>query len=277
MSDLKPLPVVTEGVPYCNDACPLLKPWKVAGMENMGRRCEIEEISCTPAADPCIPAIRAERAQAERDKGALYTIEYELQRRGFAAGNLSVDETAPADVLRRALVDAIADKQDSEDELVSSMLALKEARAELHTIGDECSMASAAIDGSTASINALSAVRQILAERAQLKHDLGKRCERSLELEEEERQALLLALAMLSIERPGWASLLSDIAVRIDNVVDGRPVMFDELVKLHGAAQAFRTPSPSADLIAYIKTLPRMLTAEEVAALKLTIGGKRDT
>lgn len=43
----------------------------------------------------------------------------------------------------------------------------------------------------------------------------------TLELEEGERQALLMALAHLSVERPGWDDMLNRIAVRIDNVGDG--------------------------------------------------------
>jgi hypothetical protein len=50
----------------------------------------------------------------------------------------------------------------------------------------------------------------------------------TLELEEGERQALLMALAHLAVERPGWDDMLNRIAVRIDNVKDGRAAMYDE-------------------------------------------------
>jgi len=40
----------------------------------------------------------------------------------------------------------------------------------------------------------------------------------TLELTEEERQIVLLALARLSIERPGWDFALNEIAKRIDQV-----------------------------------------------------------
>jgi len=52
--------------------------------------------------------------------------------------------------------------------------------------------------------------------------------EHRLELDEGERQAVLLALAHLSVERPGWDDMLNRIAVRIDNAKDGRAVMYDE-------------------------------------------------
>jgi hypothetical protein len=53
-----------------------------------------------------------------------------------------------------------------------------------------------------------------------------------LELEEGDRQLLLLALAVLSLESPGFDYALNAIAVRIDNVHDGRAVMYDEFREL---------------------------------------------
>ncbi len=48
-------------------------------------------------------------------------------------------------------------------------------------------------------------------------------------LEEEERQAVLLALAQLSLERPGWDYLLSNIALKMDNILpSGRPQLYDQ-------------------------------------------------
>jgi hypothetical protein len=49
-----------------------------------------------------------------------------------------------------------------------------------------------------------------------------------LELEEEERQAVLLALAALAVERPGWDDMLNRVALRIDNAVSGRAQMYDQ-------------------------------------------------
>jgi len=45
-------------------------------------------------------------------------------------------------------------------------------------------------------------------------------------LEEEERQLVLMALAWLSVERPGWEYALSSVASKMDNLVDGRPATF---------------------------------------------------
>jgi hypothetical protein len=44
---------------------------------------------------------------------------------------------------------------------------------------------------------------------------------------EEERQAVLLALAKLAIERPGWVYFLRGIAGKLDGVE-----MFDEFLRL---------------------------------------------
>jgi hypothetical protein len=41
--------------------------------------------------------------------------------------------------------------------------------------------------------------------------------EHKLELEESDRQIVLMALAHLAVERPGWNYALSQIAQRIDN------------------------------------------------------------
>jgi hypothetical protein len=53
----------------------------------------------------------------------------------------------------------------------------------------------------------------------------------ALLLDEGERQMVLLALAHLSNERPGWDDLLTRIALRIDNV-RGRAVMYDQFKTL---------------------------------------------
>jgi hypothetical protein len=41
--------------------------------------------------------------------------------------------------------------------------------------------------------------------------------EHTLKLSESDRQATLMALAHLAVERPGWDMMLSEIAQRIDN------------------------------------------------------------
>jgi hypothetical protein len=56
-----------------------------------------------------------------------------------------------------------------------------------------------------------------------------------LQIEEEERQVLLLALAHLANERPGWDDMLNRIALRIDNEDSkhpGRAAMYDALKTL---------------------------------------------
>ena len=46
-------------------------------------------------------------------------------------------------------------------------------------------------------------------------------------LEEDERQAMLLALAKLSLERPGWDDFLNKIAQKMDNEKAGRAEMYE--------------------------------------------------
>jgi hypothetical protein len=50
---------------------------------------------------------------------------------------------------------------------------------------------------------------------------------RALVLEESDRQLVLLALAVLSLESPGFDDALNRVAVRIDNIVEGRGVMYE--------------------------------------------------
>ena len=50
--------------------------------------------------------------------------------------------------------------------------------------------------------------------------------------EESERQLVLLALAVLSLENPGFDFALNEIAVQFDNVEAGRAVMYDEFRRL---------------------------------------------
>jgi hypothetical protein len=52
-------------------------------------------------------------------------------------------------------------------------------------------------------------------------------------LAEEERQMVLMALAHLACERPGWDDALSRIALRIDNARDGKPQMFERFKDIH--------------------------------------------
>ena len=49
----------------------------------------------------------------------------------------------------------------------------------------------------------------------------------TMELEEEEKQSILLALALLSSTRPGWDHHLNGIALKIDAAEKGRAVSYD--------------------------------------------------
>ncbi len=53
--------------------------------------------------------------------------------------------------------------------------------------------------------------------------------EHDLDLDESDRQLVLLALAVLSLESPGMDYALNEIAKRIDNVHVGRAVTYDVL------------------------------------------------
>jgi hypothetical protein len=56
----------------------------------------------------------------------------------------------------------------------------------------------------------------------------------TIRITEEERQMVLLALAELSIARPGWISSLEEIALKMDNKTeDGRAEMFDQFRRNH--------------------------------------------
>ena len=55
-----------------------------------------------------------------------------------------------------------------------------------------------------------------------------------VEITEEERQLILMALAHLAVERPGWDDALSRIAMLMDNVVpDLGPELYRAFKRLH--------------------------------------------
>lgn len=65
-----------------------------------------------------------------------------------------------------------------------------------------------------------------------------------LELDESERQIVLLALARLAVERPGWDDALCRIAARVDNPNErGRPAMMDEFIVLHVTPPEIHMPT----------------------------------
>lgn len=57
----------------------------------------------------------------------------------------------------------------------------------------------------------------------------------TIELDESQRQMVLMALAHLAMERPGWDYALMEIANKIDNErkKDGLPEMYMEFKNLH--------------------------------------------
>jgi hypothetical protein len=50
----------------------------------------------------------------------------------------------------------------------------------------------------------------------------------SIEISEEQRQLILLALASLAVERPGFDLAMNTIAIKMDNVQDGRGELYDQ-------------------------------------------------
>lgn len=54
-----------------------------------------------------------------------------------------------------------------------------------------------------------------------------------LTIQEDERQLILMALAHLAVERPGWDDALARIAMKMDNQIGGRPQLFDQFKELH--------------------------------------------
>jgi hypothetical protein len=64
--------------------------------------------------------------------------------------------------------------------------------------------------------------------------------------DEGDRQMAILALAHLSVERPGWDDALNRLASRIDNVQhEGRAIMYDEFRRLHRGHLQAQAPCPS--------------------------------
>jgi hypothetical protein len=64
----------------------------------------------------------------------------------------------------------------------------------------------------------------------------------TVDLEEGQRQMTLLALAKLSIERPGWLWALEQVALLMDDPEpDGKPYMFGEFRRTHAPAETETT------------------------------------
>lgn len=54
----------------------------------------------------------------------------------------------------------------------------------------------------------------------------------TLTIDESQRQLLLMALAMLAVERPGFNEALAEIAIKVDNNVRGKAKMFEAFKEL---------------------------------------------
>ena len=65
-----------------------------------------------------------------------------------------------------------------------------------------------------------------------------------IEITEAERQMMILALAHLSVERPGWDFALNRLALKMDNTDGGRAEMYDLFRKLEFEAN----PPPNQKL-----------------------------
>jgi hypothetical protein len=67
----------------------------------------------------------------------------------------------------------------------------------------------------------------------------------TLTLTEEQRQATLLALALLSIDRPGWHMMLGEIAALMDEVDEnGGPHIQRSMFERFRALNSDRAPKP---------------------------------
>lgn len=65
-----------------------------------------------------------------------------------------------------------------------------------------------------------------MERRARMVHDL--------QIDEGERGMVLMALAHLAVERPGWEWALNNLACKMDNIgPDGKATMFEEFRRLH--------------------------------------------
>lgn len=53
-----------------------------------------------------------------------------------------------------------------------------------------------------------------------------------LEITEEQRQLVLLALGRLAAERPGFDFALNEVAIKMDNLKEGRALMYDQFRKM---------------------------------------------
>jgi hypothetical protein len=89
--------------------------------------------------------------------------------------------------------------------------------------------------------------------------------------EEGQRQATLLALAKLSIERPGWLDMLEEIALLMDNRVDDKPELFHKFRNIH---MAFEGMMPTGALVLALEESVK-LQSHYAQLLNVWDGGER--
>lgn len=51
----------------------------------------------------------------------------------------------------------------------------------------------------------------------------------TIQVTEEQRQVIIVALAELSLSRPGWVNFLEEAALTMDNKVDGQAELFEKI------------------------------------------------
>lgn len=54
----------------------------------------------------------------------------------------------------------------------------------------------------------------------------------TITIDEGERQAILLAMAHMTVERPGWEYMYTEIAKKLDNVIAGVPELYTRMLLL---------------------------------------------
>jgi hypothetical protein len=84
-------------------------------------------------------------------------------------------------------------------------------------------------------LDAHAALAELFYRRAEQRRIWGPEVVTRPGLDESQRQATLMALAHLAVERPGWKWMLTQIALKMDNSVDGEPELFTKFFEMHAA------------------------------------------
>ena len=67
----------------------------------------------------------------------------------------------------------------------------------------------------------------------------------TITIDEGERQAILLAMAHMTVERPGWEYMYTEIAKKMDNVIAGVPELYTRMLLLRRQRVANSLPDQS--------------------------------